>query len=124
VSVVYGSLTTAIIVLLSLEVAATLLLLGAQVIAEYERIEIGGPRRSRCRCTPKPPESAALRPPVVLVLDDVDHGNHWGVSNNISSSPVALLSLPARPAGHPYTTGRLIKYCIFPAVRHVGSTIR
>jgi len=41
VSVVYGSLTTAIIVLLSLEVAATLLLLGAQVIAEYERIEIG-----------------------------------------------------------------------------------
>jgi len=42
VSVVYGSLTTAIIVLLSLEVAAALLLLGAQVIAEYERIEIGG----------------------------------------------------------------------------------
>jgi membrane protein len=41
VSVLYGSLTTAIIVLLSLEIAATLLLLGAQVIAEYERIEIG-----------------------------------------------------------------------------------
>ena len=41
VNVVYGSLATAIIVLLSLEVAATLLLLGAQVIAEYERIEIG-----------------------------------------------------------------------------------
>lgn len=38
VSVVYGSLTTAIIVLLSLEMAATLLLLGAQVIAEYENI--------------------------------------------------------------------------------------
>ena len=38
VSVVYGSLTTAIIVLLSLEFAAILLLLGAQVIAEYERI--------------------------------------------------------------------------------------
>lgn len=37
VSMVYGSLTTAIIVLLSLEIAATLLLLGAQVIAEYER---------------------------------------------------------------------------------------
>jgi YihY family inner membrane protein len=36
VSVVYGSLTTAIVVLLSLEIAATLLLLGAQVIAEYE----------------------------------------------------------------------------------------
>jgi membrane protein len=37
IGVVYGSLTTAIAVLLSLEVAATLLLLGAQVIAEYER---------------------------------------------------------------------------------------
>ncbi|MDP2761073.1 MAG: YihY/virulence factor BrkB family protein, partial [Sideroxyarcus sp.] len=49
VSVVYGSLATAIIVLLSLEVAAALLLLGAQVIAEYERIEIGK--------TPKQPVS-------------------------------------------------------------------
>jgi membrane protein len=38
VSVVYGSLTTSIVVLLSLEIAAALLLLGAQVIAEYERI--------------------------------------------------------------------------------------
>ena len=43
VSVVYGSLTTAIVVLLSLEIAATLLLLGAQVIAEYERIEKAAP---------------------------------------------------------------------------------
>jgi YihY family inner membrane protein len=42
VNVVYGSLTTAIIVLLSLELAATLLLLGAQIIAIYERIEPGG----------------------------------------------------------------------------------
>jgi YihY family inner membrane protein len=42
VSVVYGSLTTAIVVLLSLEIAATLLLLGAQVIAEYERPGRGG----------------------------------------------------------------------------------
>ena len=33
----YGSLTTAIVVLLSLEIAALVLLLGAQVIAEYER---------------------------------------------------------------------------------------
>lgn len=39
VNIVYGSMTTAIIVLLSLEIAATLLLFGAQVIAEYERIE-------------------------------------------------------------------------------------
>ena len=38
VTVVYGSLTTAIVVLLSLEIGATLLLLGAQVISDYERI--------------------------------------------------------------------------------------
>ncbi|HEV7578058.1 MAG TPA: YihY/virulence factor BrkB family protein [Caldimonas sp.] len=38
VTVVYGSLTTAIVVLLSLEVGATLLLFGAQVISEYERL--------------------------------------------------------------------------------------
>jgi len=48
VSVVYGSMTTAIVVLLSLEIAATLLLLGAQVIAEYENIgtksQEGAPR--------------------------------------------------------------------------------
>jgi YihY family inner membrane protein len=41
VSVVYGSLTTAIVVLLSLEIGATLLLFGAQVIAEYERLGQG-----------------------------------------------------------------------------------
>jgi len=41
VGLVYGSLTTAIIVLLSLEIAATLLLFGAQVIAEYERFGTG-----------------------------------------------------------------------------------
>jgi YihY family inner membrane protein len=42
IGAVYGSLTTAIAVLLSLEVAAALLLLGAQVIAEYERIGHAG----------------------------------------------------------------------------------
>ena len=41
VSVVYGSLTTAIVVLLSLEIGATLLLFGAQVISEYERVLAG-----------------------------------------------------------------------------------
>jgi membrane protein len=43
IGTVYGSLTTAIAVLLSLEVAATLLLLGAQVISEYERLDHGRP---------------------------------------------------------------------------------
>jgi len=42
VSVVYGSLTTAIVVLLSLELGATLLLFGAQVISEYERGALRG----------------------------------------------------------------------------------
>jgi YihY family inner membrane protein len=42
VGVVYGSLTTAIVVLASLEIAAALLLLGAQIIAEYERIGVPG----------------------------------------------------------------------------------
>jgi len=37
IQVVYGSFTAAIAVLLSVEVAAALLLLGAQVIANYER---------------------------------------------------------------------------------------
>lgn len=38
VSVVYGSMTTAIIVMFSLEIGATLLLFGAQVISEFERV--------------------------------------------------------------------------------------
>ncbi|MBX9710250.1 MAG: YihY/virulence factor BrkB family protein, partial [Xanthobacteraceae bacterium] len=46
VGVLYGSLTTSIVVLISLELAAALLLLGAQVIAEYERIEAGNTTRS------------------------------------------------------------------------------
>ena len=45
VTVVYGSLTTAIVVLLSLEIAATLLLFGAQVISEYERIDHAAAKR-------------------------------------------------------------------------------
>ena len=47
VNVVYGSMTTAIVVMFSLEIAATLLLLGAQVIAEYERVGRGKPERTR-----------------------------------------------------------------------------
>ncbi|MBE9564474.1 MAG: ribonuclease R, partial [Proteobacteria bacterium] len=36
--VIYGAFATAIIILLTLEAAAIIVLLGAQVIAEYERI--------------------------------------------------------------------------------------
>jgi YihY family inner membrane protein len=38
VNVVYGSMSTAIVVMFSLEIGAALLLFGAQVIAEYERV--------------------------------------------------------------------------------------
>jgi YihY family inner membrane protein len=41
VNLVYGSLATAIVTLLSLEVAASILLLGAQVIATYEQRDAG-----------------------------------------------------------------------------------
>jgi YihY family inner membrane protein len=37
VSVIYGSFATAVVVLLSIEIASIILLLGAQVIAEFER---------------------------------------------------------------------------------------
>jgi uncharacterized BrkB/YihY/UPF0761 family membrane protein len=43
VGVVYGSLATTIIGLLSLEIASIFLLLGAQTIAEYERLEDDAP---------------------------------------------------------------------------------
>lgn len=59
VNVVYGSLTTAIVVLLSLEIAATLLLLGAQVISEYERID----------------EAPEFTPPNPLQTDDASPGS-------------------------------------------------
>lgn len=36
-SVIYGSLTTSVVLLFTMEIAATLLLFGAQVISEYER---------------------------------------------------------------------------------------
>jgi YihY family inner membrane protein len=49
VSLVYGSLTTSIVVLFSLEIAATALLLGAQVISEYERVG-----RGQTHVSPKP----------------------------------------------------------------------
>ncbi len=44
VGVVYGSMTATIVVLLSLELGATLVLLGAQVIAEYERLVAHAPK--------------------------------------------------------------------------------
>ena len=58
VNVVYGSLTTAIVVLLSLELAATLLLLGAQVISEFERIA-----RSHAEAAPKPFKTSSVPVP-------------------------------------------------------------
>ena len=59
VNILYGSLTTAIVVLLSLEIAATLLLLGAQVISEYERIGIAPRTPSRRNSVPARPARAS-----------------------------------------------------------------
>ena len=50
VNVIYGSFATAVLALLSLEVAAIILLLGAQVIAEFERL-IGSLRDLRLEQT-------------------------------------------------------------------------
>jgi len=50
VSEVYGSFASAIVILLSLEIAAIVLLFGAQVIAEFERLE----RPGRKSAEPKP----------------------------------------------------------------------
>jgi len=44
VNVIYGSLATAVVALLSIEIAVIILLLGAQVIAEFERSTIEIPR--------------------------------------------------------------------------------
>jgi uncharacterized BrkB/YihY/UPF0761 family membrane protein len=55
VSVLYGSLTTAIVVLLTMEIGATLLLFGAQVISEYERVLAGTQE-----ATPKPMRTDAV----------------------------------------------------------------
>lgn len=62
ISTVYGSFTTAIAILLSLEVAGTLLLLGAQVIAELERLGRTGdpdpvPQPLRTPATPALPNA-------------------------------------------------------------------
>ena len=43
VNIVYGTFATAVILLLSLEAAAVILLFGAQVISEYERIKVREP---------------------------------------------------------------------------------
>ena len=56
IGTVYGSLTTAIAVLLSLEVASTLLLLGGQVISEYERLSV-----EVLDAAPEPFTTAALK---------------------------------------------------------------
>ena len=56
IQVVYGSLTTSIAVLLSVEIGAIVLLLGAQVIAEYERIDYEPINK-----TPKPMKAKAVQ---------------------------------------------------------------
>lgn len=70
VTVIYGSLATTIVALLSLEIAGMILLVGAQVIAEYERLghQLAG--------EPVPPrdESSGLGRHVDDDDDDLDDG--------------------------------------------------
>jgi YihY family inner membrane protein len=40
VNIIYGSFAAAVMILLSLEIAAIIVLFGAQIIAEYERLDI------------------------------------------------------------------------------------
>jgi len=61
IRLVYGSLTTAIAILLSVELAAIVLLLGAQVIAEYERVARGLPAKPSTR-SPARRAGAPARP--------------------------------------------------------------
>jgi YihY family inner membrane protein len=56
VNVVYGSMSTAIVVMFSLEIGAALLLFGAQVIAEYERVGQGGAAGQAKKMETRPPE--------------------------------------------------------------------
>jgi YihY family inner membrane protein len=56
VNVVYGSMSTAIVVMFSLEIGAALLLFGAQVIAEYERVGQGGTAGQAKKMETRPPE--------------------------------------------------------------------
>ncbi len=56
VNVVYGSMTTAIVVMFSLEIGAILLLFGAQVIAEYERVGRNEQHDEPEPMTTRPPE--------------------------------------------------------------------
>jgi len=57
VNVVYGSMSTAIVVMFSLEIGAALLLFGAQVIAEYERVgQQGGAAGQAKKMETRPPE--------------------------------------------------------------------
>ena len=84
VNVVYGSLTTAIVVLLSFEIAATLLLLGAQVIAEYERIGMG-----------------KMPPPAVALCTDAVENNLPVASKGRAAKPRRRRrKMPAEPAQH------------------------
>jgi YihY family inner membrane protein len=54
VNLVYGSMATAIVIMFSLEIGATLLLFGAQVIAEYERVGRATPDRNPKPLTTRP----------------------------------------------------------------------
>ena len=51
INVIYGSLATAVVALVFLEIAAINFLFGAQLIAEYERFDIEAAKATECALT-------------------------------------------------------------------------
>ena len=82
IQVVYGSLTTAIVALLSVEIGAIVLLLGAQVISEYERDRLRADRRAAEAVEDRSAEglNASLERHRAATPDGVqpDEGFRWG----------------------------------------------
>jgi uncharacterized BrkB/YihY/UPF0761 family membrane protein len=60
IQVVYGTFATAVAILLSVEIAAIVLLLGAQVIANFERDRVAHRRKTEAG---DEPEKFETRPP-------------------------------------------------------------
>ena len=103
ISTVYGSLTTAIAVLLSLEVAATLLLLGAQVISEYERIGRPGAARPAAAVHHAARLKRSLRPET----------DRPGAPNRAAASPASPVAGRHRTRARPWPA-RSTSACRWP----------
>jgi hypothetical protein len=121
VGVVYGSLATTIVGLLSLEIASILLLLGAQVIAEYEPTRVGSADGALDQDRglkdfiwelPQHVEHMARHTHMALL-----HGEARECDRSLRRSSSTPLAPPVRktePPGQPQTTGGF-----FPLARRI-----